>query len=199
MTTMAENSTQQEIAKAGTAIGEALQTLRERLATIEAAQREKMEAREQYRHAPVTREEAMAVLEEDLTRFRGPLDEGRDEIARIAGRARNGRPHDQLSGRPQRVEVEGVIIDRNINTGNQPRAGALMYLLADSIRKAFREALDADERFDSPYVVPAPDREKRIRELDAEIDNLESERQGLLDELRKAGFGVQEKLEEVTE
>lgn len=177
-------------------IGETLKEFRREIENIDQEISAKNDERETLRLATITREEAMAILKEDID---AATHGAKQRVAKKAGAAARGRRIDRR-GNQVRIQVQDIFELERFFGADGPAGvdnSMLLYLLRDRVLTALRQAVDEDSRFDAPEVMPAPEREARIKQLDQEIEKLELERAKLTDQIREAGFHVDQVYAEV--
>ncbi|WP_163139483.1 hypothetical protein [Arhodomonas sp. KWT] len=158
-------------------MGKALRGLRERIEAIDDELDRLLAEREAIRSAPVTREEAIAELDRTLAEW---AERGRREVRSQVNRLAAGAD----------FEVEKLFREP-AREGWTPAVEPLAALLGDRIREAAVAEIEASNRYRDD-ALPADQRRQRIAEIDQKADALEAERRTLIDEMRAAGFDVQE-------
>lgn len=164
-------------------LGKTLRELKRRITDLDERIDVLADEREEIRTAPLAREEAVAALDEQFKEWK---DRGRREIAR--------QVRDVAVGR--KMDFPALVREANPGRYGQVRPEVLLALLAEPLRKSAISELDSLGIF-SEKSLPTAERERRVEEIDAEIEELERQRGQLLSELRVAGFVVSEGVEEI--
>lgn len=173
-------------------LSKALRQMREEIRGLDRQIDAKMDTRQRLRTAPPTRDEAINRIAAELDNVER---EGRQDIHKAVsavGVSGSG------SSFTSKFEHFARLVGKTTKTqGTAPNVPVLLTLLREPLLRTMREIIDADPQFDDEHVLPADQREERIAALDTEIEDLEAQRQALVQQLRDAGFEVKE-VDEVT-
>lgn len=156
----------------------ALRQAREQIDTAEREVEKLREKRQAIASAPVTRDEAKAAVSE---RVNAAAAAGRKRIADEAARFARGSGGEFD---PRELLVRWV----HAQDSWKPDTDILLALTARELEQHLRAAIDSDARYDGKHVMPQAEREKRLRELDREIEQAETKRDELVREFEAAGF-----------
>lgn len=163
-------------------VGEALRQIRTRLDEIERETERLLTEREDIRSAPITRAEAVELLDARLAGLRRKTDSFIDgQVAKLA--------------HGQDISLSRIFEKPTAN-GSYPNPELTAGLLVDVIRERMVEAIESSGRF-SEDSLPLAERPAAIAKIDEKVEKFDAEREALLDELRNAGFSVGEGLEPV--
>jgi hypothetical protein len=152
---------------------EALRDFRQRLAQLEDQIEALSEQRSRIRSAPVTRAEALAAFDAQLQSF---ISLGRKRICHHTDSLAKGRE----------IDFHALL-----RTRNGPDLMVFSALLEQPLREVAAKQIEASSAF-SDDALPAAEREKKVAEIDDQIDALEAKRERLIGELRAAGFTVED-------
>lgn len=151
-----------------------------RITAIETELEELDDERLRLQSAPVSRAEALALVDDELERL------AREGKAKIFATIRS-------AGKGNRPDVYGMFQTKTAE-GRETDVKVLTTVLSSAIRETASTMIrDSDAFSDDSFT--ADERARQLTKVDERVEKLEAERQNLIGELKSAGFSVSDELE----